>query len=145
MFLSQIRIHFYSVFTNNDNKPKQMKINPTQSHRAIANDSRYGPTFGCGSDIHISLRKTGCYPNLCSSYPQSQYAYESNEAQTATHCSREFSFSHTMKLFFVMLSLKCFFSRIKRKIEGKHCININLYLKLILFLTFKIFNVHFRI
>ena len=72
---------FLFSLTNNDNKPLKIKAHPGYHDHAIRCDSKCGPSFGEGPDIHIGKITSGSYSNLGYSYAHPQYAYKSNEAQ----------------------------------------------------------------
>jgi hypothetical protein len=81
------------IFSLTDNTPLKMKIDPKSHQYAIRCDSRYGPTFGCGSDIHIANNANttmNSYSNLGITYRHPQYAYGTNEAKTFLAGSNRF-------------------------------------------------------
>jgi hypothetical protein len=72
---------FIFSLINNDNKPLKIKAHPGYHDHAIRCDSKCGPSFGEGPDIHIGNKPSGSYSNLGYSYAHPQYTYKSDEAQ----------------------------------------------------------------
>jgi hypothetical protein len=74
---------FIFSLTNKDNLPLKMKVNSNEHQRAILCRSEYGAHFGYGFCMANNSNITmDSYSNLGLTYSHSQYAYETNEAET---------------------------------------------------------------
>lgn len=80
-FKNDVNSFIFSL-VNKENKPLVMK---PQNQTLIYCNSRFGPTFGNGHDIHISSNSNGntlSYSNLGISYKHPNYENGSNEAES---------------------------------------------------------------
>ena len=86
---------FLFSLTNRENTPCKIKIDPSQSHKAIYCNTECGPSFGGGCDIRVGDKANEamgkqCFSRLGRTYKHSNYAYGTSEAKTFLAGSHEF-------------------------------------------------------